>query len=118
MLQAGKQSYNSNEQQQLDFVTNSLTPPITQMEQEWTWKLLSDDERASGIYLHKNLNALLRGDSSSRAAFYEKMISISVMNPDEVRALEDMSPLPDGKGQIYRFSKNYAPVGAEEGSES
>ena len=116
-LQAGKQSYQSNEQQQLDFVTNTLTPPVTQIEQEWTWKLLSDDDRAAGIYLHKNLNALLRGDSQSRAQFYEKMISMSVLNPDEVRALEDMSPLPDGLGKIYRFSKNYAPVG-EEGDES
>ena len=117
MLQAGKQSYQSNEQQQLDFVTNTLTPPVTQIEQEWTWKLLSDEDRAAGMYLHKNLNALLRGDSSSRAAFYEKMISMSVFNPDEVRALEDMSPLPDGMGKTYRFSKNYAPVG-EEGDES
>lgn len=118
MLQAGKQSYQSNEQQQLDFVTNSLAPPITQMEQEWSWKLLSASQQEAGIYLHKNLNALLRGDSQTRAAFYEKMVSISVMNPDEVRALEDMSPLPDGKGKIYRFSKNYAPVGAEEEGES
>lgn len=118
MLQSGKQSYASNEQQELDFVTNTLTPPVTQMEQEWTWKLLDDPDREAGIYLHKNLNALLRGDSQSRAAFYEKMISMSVFNPDEVRALEDMSPLPDGLGKIYRFSKNYAPVGAEEGSES
>lgn len=118
MLQSGKQSYASNEQQQLDFATNTLTPPVTQMEQEWSWKLLSDQEREEGYYLHKNMNALLRGDSQARAAFYEKMISMSVFNPDEVRALEDMSPLPDGLGKIYRFSRNYAPVGAEEGDES
>jgi len=114
MLQSGKQSYQSNEQQELDFVTNTLTPPVTQMEQEWGYKLLSEQDREEGYYLHKNLNALLRGENQSRAAFYEKMISMSVFCPDEVRALEDMSPLPDGKGKIYRFSKNYAEVGKEE----
>jgi len=120
MLQTGKQSYQSNEQQQLDFVVNTLTPPVTQIEQEWSYKLLPEEERREGYYLHKNLNALLRGAIGSRASFYEKMISMSVFNPDEVRALEDMSPLPNGLGKIYRFSKNYAPVtdGAAEGSES
>ena len=114
MLQSGKQSYNSNEQQELDFVTNTLTPPVTQMEQEWSYKLLSDGDREQGMYLHKNLNALLRGENQSRAAYYEKMISMSIFCPDEVRALEDLSPLPDGKGKIYRFSRNYAEVGTEE----
>ena len=114
MLQSGKQSYNSNEQQELDFVTNTLTPPVTQMEQEWSYKLLNEKDRQEGIYLHKNLNALLRGENATRAAYYEKMISMSILCPDEVRALEDMSPLPDGMGKIYRFSKNYAEVGSEE----
>ena len=35
MLQSGKQSYNSNEQQQLVFVTNALVPHVTMWEQEW-----------------------------------------------------------------------------------
>ena len=34
-LQAGKQSYNANEQQNIDYV-NSLTPKILQREQEQT----------------------------------------------------------------------------------
>lgn len=110
MLQTGKQSYNSNEQQQIDFAENFLMPRLVQMEQEWGRKLLSDMERAGGMYLKKNMNALMRGTADSRAAFYDKMISMSCMNPDEVRALEDLNPLPNGMGKIYRFTKNYENV--------
>ncbi len=33
------------------------------------------------------------------------------LNVDEVREKEDMNPLPDGKGQIYRFPLNLGEAG-------
>lgn len=115
MLQTGKQSYNSNEQQQIDFAVNFLMPRLVQMEQQWGYKLLTDDERAAGMYLKKNMNAVMRGTADSRAAYYDKMIAMSCMNADEVRALEDMNPLPNGMGKIYRFTKNYENVEGGDG---
>lgn len=107
MLQAGKQSYQSNEQQQLDFVINTLTPHIIQIEQEWLYKLYTADEIDAGWYLKLNEAALLRGDNKSRAEYYSKMIGLGIRNQDECRALEDASPLPDGAGQHYWMSKNF-----------
>lgn len=107
MLQAGKQSYQSNEQQQLDFVINTLTAPVTSMEQEWSYKLLGADRRKEGYYLKKNMAQMLRGDNKTRSEFYDKMISIGAMCQDDVRALEDMSPLPDGQGSHFWITKNY-----------
>lgn len=107
MLQTGKQSYESNEQHQIDFVTNTLNAPVTQIEQEWTMKLLLPRERESGLYLKRNLTSLLRGDSAARAAYHEKMIGLGIENQDEARALEDKSPLPNGRGSHYWMSKNY-----------
>lgn len=109
-LQTGKQSYESNAQQQLDFVRDCLLPPVTQMEQEWSWRLLTEEDRRNGVYLRKNVAALLRGDDESRSRFYEKMTSIGVYSPDDCRAYEDKSPLPDGIGEHFWFSKNYAPM--------
>lgn len=113
MLQAGKQSYASNEQQQLDFVVNTLTPHLVQIEQEWKYKLFSENDIREGLYVKKNAASLLRGTHEARANFYTKMLGISAMNADEIRADEDRSPLPDGLGQKFWMSKNYAPVDDE-----
>lgn len=107
MLQTGKQSYQSNEQQQLDFLENTLMPHIVQQEQERTYKLFLPDEVRDGMYLKRNTAAILRGDNKSRATFYEKMIGMGVFCQDDALAFEDMSPLPDGLGKIHWMSKNY-----------
>lgn len=114
MLQSGKQSYASNEQQQLDFVVNTLTPHLVQIEQEWRYKLFSEKELREGLYIKKNAASLLRGTHEARANFYTKMLGISAMNADEIRADEDLSPLPNGLGQKFWMSKNYAPVNKED----
>lgn len=107
MLQSGKQSYQSNEQQQLDFVTNTLMAHIRQIEQEWAFKLYRRQELTDGFYLRKNAAALLRGDNKTRSEFYQKMISNGIYSPDDCRTFEDMSPLPDNLGETYWMSKNY-----------
>lgn len=113
MLQGGKQSYESNEQQNQDYYRNFLLPSITQDEEVWSARLLTKNDLAQGYYLKMNFSALLRSDDQARAKFYQAMWGISALNTDEIRAFEDMSPLPDGKGQDYYYSKNYAKVGSE-----
>lgn len=110
MLQSGKQSYESNEQQRLEYVMDVLTPPLVQIEQEAMYKFFSPKDRAAGFYLKKNVAAMLRGTHEARASFYQKMAEIGVYNQDEMRALEDLSPIPNGMGQTYWMSKNYAPI--------
>lgn len=106
MLQTGKQSYQSNEQQQLDFVTNTLMAHVVGWEQEWSHKLLSEQQKRSGNYLRFNVGVLLRGDNRSRAEFYAKMVSNSIYCPDDCRAFEEMNPLPDGIGAEFLVTKN------------
>lgn len=110
MLQSGKEAYNSNQQQRLIFVTDTLIPYITQWEQENTWKCLTEAQRAQGIYFHGNPAVLMRGDDAARAAFYEKMISYSILNPDECRALEERNPIPGGLGERFLATKNLGPL--------
>lgn len=113
MLQSGKQSYQSNEQQRLDFLTDTLTPHLVQIEQEWKYKLFSRKDIDEGYYLKKNENSIMRGTHEARANYYQKMIGIGAMCADDIRADEDRSPLPDGLGQKFWMSKNYAPVDDE-----
>lgn len=106
MLQSGKQAYNSNQQQQLSFVTNTLMAHVTQWEQEWAYKLLARKRLLQGEYMKYNLAALLRGDDESRAKFYQIMVFCGIYNPDECRAFEEKDPLPDGLGEHYFMTKN------------
>ena len=106
MLQSGKQAYSSNEQQQLDFVISTLQPYVTQWEEEFQYKLLTGAQLDAGFYLRMNVAARLRGDSKTRSEVYEKMISCSVLCPDDCRAMEEKNPLPNGAGQQFFMTKN------------
>lgn len=106
MLQSGKQSYNSNEQQQLVFVTNALMPHVTMWEQEWAYKLYRDAELRGGCYMRFNVSALMRGDDATRSKFYQTMVYSGLYNLDECRALEELNPIPGGAGQRFFITKN------------
>ena len=106
MLQIGKEAYNSNQQQRIIFVTDTLLPYVIQTESEETYKLLIQAQRDEHWYLKGNVSVLLRGDDPTRAAFYEKMVHNTIYNPDECRALEEMDPIPGGLGKHFLVTKN------------
>lgn len=106
MLQTGKESYDSNQQQRVNYVTDTLVPFVTQWEQMNRARLLSRAQRALGWYIHGNVSVLLRGDDVTRAQFYERMTRNAIYNPDDCRALEEKPPIPGGLGQKFFLSKN------------
>lgn len=110
MLQSGKQAYSSNEQQQLDFVVSTLQPHVTQWEEEFQYKLLTEQQLKTGLYMRMNVAARLRGDSKTRSEVYEKMISFGVLCPDECRAMEEKNPLPNRAGERFFMTKNLAAI--------
>lgn len=84
------------EQMMIGFVVWTIQPWIVRWEQELNRKLLSTDDRASGLFVKFNLNALLRGDMKARGQFYRDLYGLGAINPNEVRALEDMNPYEGG----------------------
>lgn len=108
MLQTGKEAYNSNQQQRVDYVTDTLVPFVSQWEQENTYKLLHAGQREKGWYLRGNVSVLLRGDDAARANFYQKMVYTGLYNLDECRALEERDPIPGGLGKNFFMTKNLA----------
>lgn len=107
-LQAGKQSYQANEQHAIEYVVSTLHPIVSQYEEELTWKLLTQSEIARGLEIRINLMAELRGDFSSRSAWYKAMRETGVFSINDIRALED---LPDVEGGDERYaSLNYVPA--------
>jgi HK97 family phage portal protein len=99
----------------IGFVTYSLGPWIRQLEEEWTDKLFTADERDQGYYVKCTTNALLRGDMAARAAWYKAMSEISAYNGNDVRRLEDENPR-DGLDTHYRPS-SWVPVDGDQGGQ-
>ena len=107
-LQAGKQSYSSNEQNAIEYVVSTLHPIVSQWEDELSFKLLTTSERAKGLEIRINMMAELRGDFTSRSNWYKAMREIGVFSVNDIRALEDM---PDVDGGDDRYaSLNYVPL--------
>lgn len=98
---------NSIEQQNMSFVQDAVLPWTTLIEAAFKRWVLPHP-----AYLKFSVNGLLRGDAKSRAAFYLTMRQqLGVFNGDDVLALEDMNPMPDGKGQAYWMPANTYLVG-------
>lgn len=104
----GKESYQSNEQNGIAYVTDTLTPILTQYEQEFTRKLLSEERIFKGYSIKGNLNNEMRGDLSTRDVWYKGRQETGVYSINEVRALEDQEAI-DG-GDVHYISLNYAPI--------
>lgn len=81
------------EQLLIGFVIYSLMPWLV----AWEQAIARDLIVAPDFYFAKfNLNALLRGDSAQRAAFYKTMVGLHAMTPNEVREREDMNKIEGG----------------------
>lgn len=106
MLQTGKESYDSNSQQRMNYVTDVLLPYVVQWENEDTWKIPTPQQKKQGVYIHGTVEVLLRADPTTRAGFYRDMIQQSIFNPDECRAKEELNPIPGGLGQKFLVTKN------------
>lgn len=107
-VNAGKQSYSSNEQNAIEYVTGTLHPIVTQYEQEHCWKLLLPSQRRAGLELCIDMRVELRGDFASRATWYEKMRHLGAYSVNDIRALEDLPDVPGGDSR--EASLNYVPL--------
>lgn len=94
-LQSGKQSYESNEAQGIDFVVSTLQSIVVQWEEEMRYKLLLPEQHRM-MYYKFNLMSEMRGNSESRARFYQIMVANGIMTPNECRALEDRDDEENG----------------------
>lgn len=107
-INAGDQSYSSNEQNAIEYMTNTLHPIVCQYEEEETYKLLTPTEIAQSIEVRRNIMAELRGDNASRGAWYKTMREIGVFSVNDILGLED-APAVAG-GETRYASLNYIPL--------
>lgn len=107
VLMSGKQSYESNMQNRTEFIQTTALAIVNRCEDEDSYKLLSTDHAA--VYrIRRNMDAALRGDTTSRAGFYKTMREIGAYSVNDVLAREDLPDVPGG--DTRQASLNYVPL--------
>lgn len=104
-VNAGKQSYSSNEQNAIEYVTGTLHPIVLQYEQEQTWKLLLPSQRRKGLELHMNMLAELRGDFASRSNWYRTMRDVGAYSVNDICMHEELPNVPGGDTRLAPLDK-------------
>jgi HK97 family phage portal protein len=108
-------TYASAEQFFLAHVVHSLGPWIERFEQTAYRDLIDGqvDQSKGEVTVKLIVQGLLRGDAKTRADFYTKLYGIGVLNPNEIRELEERNPYEGG--DAYRVPLNMVePAKADE----
>ena len=108
-----KATFSNIEEQGLNAVIYLFRPWIIRWEQVLNNKLFTGEEEQDKYYIKFELDGLLRGNMKARYEAYSIGLQQGFLNADEVRELEDMDPLPNGQGKIYRFPLNLAEAGKQ-----
>lgn len=92
----------------LGWLKMGLAPVLKTIEQEIWRQLLTEEEKADGLFAEFNLEALLRGDSAARANFMSSMVQNGLMTRNEGRGLDNRPPLPGG--DVLTVQSNMTPL--------
>lgn len=96
--QMDRATFSNIEHQSIEVVMDSIHPWVQRLEEEANLKLLKPP-----FFSKMNMNALMRGDSQSRATYYQTMTRIGAMSVNDVRRLEDMNPIgPEGDAHLVQ----------------
>lgn len=89
-------TYSTVEQNTIKFLTFTISPWLRKIEQALSARLMPRPQ-----FLKFNADALIRVDTTTRLGAYKTYREIGMRNIDELRALDDLNPLPNGEGQSY-----------------
>jgi HK97 family phage portal protein len=100
-------TFSNIEHQGLSFVTQTLMPYLTRIEERINVQCLTDAEQATH-YARFNAGAMMRGDSASRATYYATMFNVGALSSNDIREFEDLNPREGG--DTYLTPANMVPV--------
>lgn len=96
-LNLGKQSYESNSQQELNYIHSALNPHLIQMEQAGGMKWIAEVDQPF-VYLKFNRDSILQTDAKTRAEIHKNRIQSGTETPNEALQIEDQNGYPGGDG--------------------
>lgn len=102
---------NNIEHQSLEFIIYTMLPWFKRDEESTNMQLLNTRQRQAGYYFEYKIDALLRGDAKSRAEAYAAGRQWGWLSVNDIRKLENMSPIENG--DIYLTPANMYEAGKE-----
>jgi len=99
-------SGNTIEDSEIWYVTNTLQAWLHRLESYFSLPAITPES----ITVKFNLQNRLRGNTLTRFQAYTLARNGGWMNNDEIRAREDLPPIPNGGGQDFWAPLNFAPV--------
>jgi HK97 family phage portal protein len=100
-------TFNNTEQMGQQFITYCLLPILRSWCDALKITLLTAEERKR-FYFEFELNDLARADLAARFTAYSQAINAGILNPNEIRAMENRAPYPGG--ETYMRPVNTAPA--------
>ena len=101
-------SFDTQEQEMLEFLSLTMLPIVTAYEQELNLKLLAKEQRRRGYHFRFNMDSILRADAATQAEVDYKGIRSGWDTVDEIRAHRGKPPLPGGIGKYALVSQDLA----------
>ena len=114
-----KSSYASGEHQQLVFYVETLLYILKQYEEEISYKLLSAEEVAAGMYFKFNIDAILRADYATKVKTIKEAVQGTLMTVNEGRERLDLGTVEHGDRLITQGANIFLDqVGAQYNAQS
>ena len=98
-----KSSYSTIEATELAFLTDTLSPLLEKIEEEFERKLYKPSEKDT-IDVRFNTAVLLRADKQSLANYYSTLFNIGVITPNEIRKELDLPALDNGNSAFVQVN--------------
>lgn len=108
MLGVWSDAGGTSEQQNIEFLTMTMLPVVTQWQEELDYKLLTPEERAQGYAFRFDPEAYLRADGQTLANVRQSQIRCGSRTINEIRAADYLPGVPGG--DVPFVSKDLAPV--------
>lgn len=100
---------NNIEQQSLDFLSDTVEPVITPIEQEFNFKLFGPDE-ADEYFCEFMRQKLIQMDANARGQLYARLLACGAICPDDICRWENLNALPDDRGKSHWIPMNLIPL--------
>lgn len=104
VMDLNRATFSNIEQQSLDFLQYTLTPWLKRIEQVIDRDVIDDES----TFCEFDTKTFLRGDATSRAAFYTSLWNLGVLSINEIREAESLNPVPGGDQRFVQL--NMAPL--------
>lgn len=103
-------TFSNIENQSIDFAVHTIRPWLVRIEQAMNRALFAENEKGH-FYVQFNIDGLMRGDYKSRMEGYAIARQNGWMSANDIRALENMNPIPDDQGgSDYLVNGNMVPI--------